>query len=321
MIGLKPLSATCLIVASVGARASYEMMFVMAQNSEPGLFVNRVHRIDPVTGASFGSFPVLSSVASMTANRARGELVTIDINGILRTYDYSTGLLKSMFGTGITNATDLILGPGGNRVFVANGSATIRSIDYVNRAAPITIATGLANYTRLALGNTGALFASSQSVAVHDQFVPSGSSYAFGSRSSYSVPSGYVLGQMSVTPSTPGVTPNLWYGLGPSLGFQALNSNDTFSGGGVSVTLSGWFSSVNATAPAHAGVYAVGADWTTPTLTRVMMLDAAGFFANSFTFSGVSGGVRSVAIVLAPEPATFGALALGVIALSRRRRR
>lgn len=312
--------AAGLVLVSVAARASYEMMFVMAQNSEAGLFVNRVHRIDPVTGASFGSFPVLSGVTSMAANRARGELVTIDVNGNLRTYDYSTGLLKSMFGTGISNATDLILGPGGNRVFVANGSAIIRSIDYVSQASPVIIATGIANYTRLALGNQGALFASSQSGALHDRFVLSGSTYAFGSRSTFSAPSGYVLGQMSVTPSTPGIMPHLWYGLGSALGFQTLNPNDSFSGTGTSATVNAWFSSVNATAPAHTGIYMIGADAATPTLTRLMMLDSAGFFAHSFTVSGVSGGVRSVAIVLAPEPATLGAMTLAVIALLRRRR-
>lgn len=77
----------------------------------------------------------------------------------------------------------------------------------------------------------------------------------------------------------------------------------------------------------HSGFFVVGADQATPTLTRITAFDNAPPFSiwNSYTTNAVSAPNSNtnwrMANVVAPEPGTMTALALGLAAITRLRRK
>ena len=77
----------------------------------------------------------------------------------------------------------------------------------------------------------------------------------------------------------------------------------------------------------HSGFFVVGADQSTPTLTRITAFDNTPPFSiwNSYTTNAVSAPNNNtawrMANVVAPEPGTMAALALGLAAITRLRRK
>lgn len=56
----------------------------------------KVHRYDPISGAYFGSFDLLSNGTGMTAYRSTGLAYVLGVDGVSR-YDYSTGVSRGRF--------------------------------------------------------------------------------------------------------------------------------------------------------------------------------------------------------------------------------
>jgi hypothetical protein len=105
------------------------------------------------------------------------------------------------------------------------------------------------------------------------------------------------------------------------MNFQFVNDiTGEFSGFGSQAVGETGHSSIDTTAASHNGYYKIGQDLYDPSLIRITERDLLGYTMNTVTLSGVNGGVRNVATVLAPEPGSMAILGLGLAALLKRRK-
>ncbi|MCE9558600.1 MAG: PEP-CTERM sorting domain-containing protein [Armatimonadetes bacterium] len=301
------------------AHASFDLMLLASKTAESGTGFYKVHRIDPANGYYFGSFSVGPEVVGMAANAAKGELYTIDPNGFVRVFNYSTGERKSIFATGLTLGSDLSMSLDGTKMYAVNGTNSIYSISLTTPGAATIVATKAGRvYSKLTTTQSGNMFVADDSALFVDRFSSSGSNFIYSTSSSIN-PSMGPVGQMTINNSGIGIPPTLLYSAGINVGYHQLTAPDTFSGAGTILAVNG-FTEFRATARSHDGTYIIGND-NGSAGTRVTALDATGFISSTFTYSGINGNVGRVAIVLAPEPASLAVLGLALGALAMRRRR
>lgn len=300
---------------SGSALASFDLMLVQEATPTGGLL--RVHRVDPANGVSLGSFFIGPESRGMAASLARRELYTTDINGNLRTYDYSTGAFKSMRYIGMTNVYDFVLANDGNRLLYVNGSNTVRSFDLNTGSVSTLLTDGAASFVKVTQTPNGDLYLCQNEIGSLKRYMPSGPNYILMSTETYA---GVQVGQMAFVPGTTGTNGILYYGsYNNGVGYNITSNGNFIFGNGWNYTPPG-HANVTSVSRSHVGAYFAGLD-TGGTLTRISEVDAEGYMIRTNTFSGINGGVKTIAIVLAPEPGSVLALGAGLAILLRRRKR
>lgn len=318
---------SCLLVGALGvasfASASFELMLVQAGLSDPGTGLNRVHRVDPVSGVNLGSFVIGPQSRGLAASVTRGELYTIDINGNLRVFDYSTGLRKRQAYVGLGNITDFVIGPGGNSLLIANSSSFVYRYDLDStNFATAGASTSSGSITRVAYNATNNyVYGLNASFSRVDAFSPSGSTWGLIQSEVIASGLGTTFGQMTYTLAQPGTTfGSLTFGTNTLMNFQYVTPAGQFPGFGSFAISQNGHSSIDTTAASHNGYYQIGRDSSNSSLIRISEQDLNGYTMNTVTLSGVNGGVRNVATVLAPEPGSMAILGVGLAALLKRRK-
>jgi hypothetical protein len=318
---------SCLLVGAFGfasvASASFELMLVQSALADPGTIIHRVHRVDPVSGVNLGSFVIGPESRGLAASISRGELYTIDINGNLRVFDYSTGLRKRQAYIGLGSISDFVIGPGGDSLLIANGTGSIHRYDLNSTAyATTAVASNPGIVSRLAYNATNNwIYALNTPLGRVDGYSPSGNSWINLQSEGFALGLGLTFGQMTHSPVFPGgAYGTLTLGTSGAMNLQYVSSSGQFSGFGSFAVGETGHSSIDTTAASHNGYYQIGRDSSNPSLIRITEKDVAGYTMNTVTLSGVNGGVRNVATVLAPEPGSMAVLGLGLAALLKRRK-
>lgn len=318
---------SCLLVGALGiaalSSASFELMLVQAASGDPGTGLSRVHRVDPVSGVNLGSFVIGPQSRGLAASISRGELYTIDINGNLRVFDYSTGLRKRQAFIGLFNVTDFVIGPGGDSLLIANGTGSIHRYDLnsITNATP-AVASNPGIVSRLAYNATNNwIYALNTPLGRVDGYSPLGDSWINLQSEGLASGLGLTFGQMTHSPAFPGSAyGTLTLGTETVMNLQYVSASGQFSGFGSYAVVEPGHTFINTTAASHNGYYVIGQDSNDPKLIRITERDVAGYAMNTVTLSGVNGGVRNVATVLAPEPGSMAVLGLGLAALLKRRK-
>lgn len=298
--------------------ASFDLMFVQQVSQDTG-GTFRMHRIDPTTGAYLGSFSSGPATMGMAASLSRGELYTCDINGNLRTWDYSQGTLKSVRNLGWGGVNDITLSADGSEIISSHTNGDVRIFNVLTSSV-----TGVTN-----VGFVGAKIAHATgnvyvaySTAGHSlrRLLRSGITFTHTSSEAVtpSITAGSVGGLAVVNG---GFFPTIYSantgGNSYGLNYFTSSTNDFAGYGPYSNGLSGHTNSTGVVR-SHVGVYLAGQDSSGAGL-RITEFDTAGYAIRSNVVAGITGGARSVAIVLAPEPSSLLGLAgLGLLLLRRR---
>lgn len=296
-----------LLVALAGqVQASFELVLVLDKGN------GKVHRFDGKSGAYFGSFGTFTASArSMSIDQARNRVTVYDAGpgvGWITEWDYNTGDLMASYqgwNVGIRSynvANDANLWIVGYLSFVEIWQKPDTSISFFSPAVGT-----VANVSRYAgeyvvFGDTGYR-------RVSAGYVPGASiSVAGGSNFGATTASEYGAFAVSGRNSTNG-------GSLAQLTAGGLGAERTWS----TSTLSG----VVGVGPAHTGFYAVGKNAANLAQGRVTRMSIGRTTVSALNSFGEGVLVDPVAIqtVVAPEPASIGALGLGLALLARRRRR
>jgi len=316
---MRVLSSFCLVSAISGsAFGSFDLALVQAAIADSGTNTYRVHRYDPQNGISLGSFNIGPQSMGMAADSARGELYTVDVNGNLRTFNYSTGEMIGFRSIGIGGVQDMTYNKSARKLFFVNSSDTIRGFDLNSNVLYSAATKSGTNYQKVLVSSAGNLFAvDTTSTSMHRFSVTSG----FGSyQSASSIAGGTGYGQMAISESVGGSNPYFLLGRSSQLSYHFGNGVDFFSGSGFGLTLTNYSDYRGATS-AHFGTYVYGLDTAGADTVRFGQMDPLTYMMQYRTMYGVSGGARNVAMVLAPEPQIPVALGIGFSALLLRRRR
>lgn len=319
MNNMKLLSFAVGITLSASSFASFDLILAQQATSDANNFLYRVHRLDPVHGINLGSFGIGGIKAEgMAANASTGEMYTIDINGNIRVYDYSTGDRKAQWQSGLGGVTDMALSADHTKLYVVAGTTVLYSVNIASRTTSVAGSRSGQAYQRIMSTSAGNIVAISPSTSSVDRFVSSGATFTYNS-SVTTAPGLTGIGQMAMTAATPTNAPNFMYAGTNLVGFHFMSGVDSFNGNGFGFSLFG-FQNYTAAVPSHNGVYMIGSDSNTGGNVRISELDAQTYTANSFSFSGITGGVSRATIVLAPEPGTMVGLLVGAVLLRRRKR-
>lgn len=316
MVRLKRGLTAALCVASAAiANASYELLLV-ADNGNASV-TPRVHRFDPVSRAYLGSFGegILSAPKGVEIS-PDGTAWVADVGDRVRLFNAYTGVYLGVINYGIlSQAYGRLVGDsywatrstGLNRIHattyaVSNPPATSGGTLFI---APINsnefiAGTGFSQISRFN-GTTGALI-SSQGIST--SFINAFADAVLVPGALGSTTFSLVVGRtFDVTNDLTIVNMNASLTVTSSTTRNVSSLNNVFG-----------------LAKAHRGFYAAGTLATDATKGGVTFFDEE--LLERYTFgSNVIISPRGMAAVIAPEPATFAALGLGVLALMRRRRR
>lgn len=318
------LGLSLLALAGSPAIASYELLLI------PETTTGRVHRIDPVTGANFGSFGGTDlAPVQVAASRSQG---TAWVNGsFLGSFDYSTGARVGV--TGSVSAATLFHDPAQNHLYtLAFGTLTRRTTD----GAVLTSFTATIS---------GSPYAWSASLLPGNRAIVFGSTNGNIAARTFSLSDGATIstsqGSLAVTQATlnvgqsfainRGANTYVFYTVRDADGLWRLGRTTVNVNGAIqlhtSSALSGFAVGTYGLglAPSHNGFYIVGPDVIAGTRVREFLVTDQGssLALNSYQLSGITYAANSyvnVATVLAPEPASLAALGLGALTLLRRRR-
>lgn len=300
------ISLACVALCVTPSLASFEMVLVLDRGSR------KVHRFDGVTGAYFGSFGAFSSnVKSIALERSTNRAYVWDAssgNGVLTTWNYNTGEMVG-FVDG-WNPVCQWFGPDldPTRYLIAVNNSVERRTWPQTYSGAISLNVGstmnLEGYAGglVAFGSTGMQYVSSAFVA--------GASIALTGNLGFGTVSSGDFGTCGIAPR---LTTNGGYYV-------------PLAGGSFSFTRT-WAASsltnVVAVGAAHSGFYALGKNASNAAQGRVTKLglgNSTAFEFNSFGESYLTDPV-GIAVVVAPEPASFVAFGAGMAALIARRRR
>lgn len=309
---LSLIGALCFVVAI--SSASFDLMLIQEAASVGGLY--RVHRVDPANGVSLGSFQIGPESKGLAASQARGEMYTIDINGNLRTWDYSTGALKSMRDVGTGSIQDFIVSNDQSKLYIVNGTSLVYSYDLNTNGTGVVINQPSTVLVKLAQAGNGDLYACDVASGKLGRY-NAASSYVLASTETYF---GSTVDQMTFVPSVASGYGSVYYGSdGANFAYNVTSGGNFIFGNGFNFTVGG-MASADATVKSHNGAYLIGTDTSGTGNIRVTEIDRASYFVRSNMFSGIN-GVKNAAIVLAPEPGTFVVIGLGLVGLLKRRRK
>ncbi len=305
---MKKLIFACLVAAACSAHSSFELVLV-ADNE-----TNSVHRFDGVTGAYFGSFGAGDGYAfgliGLAVNQNTGRCYTGNYNdGVVREYDYSTGLLlREVSLSGLGSTWNISLGNNGDLLIGTSSGGYRYNSNFVfqNKYASNDTAS-------LTLGPDGNVYSFDRASNVARRFSYAGG--AQGTTTFGSVGSPYSLWQSVTLNGTGWVTGNSGADLrqfsltGPptDLGSKPLGSIQACNGIAVGHG-STLFASGKATDGSGSGI-----------LNVYSVVTGSPAYRRSYG-KGILKTPYAVASVVAPEPAGLLALTVGVGLLARRRR-
>lgn len=296
---------------AVAASASYDLALVTDSGTDT------VHRLDPVTGAYFGSFGggILSDPRGVVVNQSLGVAYVLDATSRISAWNYSTGAFVTSFNSDVIGAKFLT----GN----ADGTLNVTGTTLARRFS--TSGATLATYTRNGTLDTqlgillrDGLFYLSTRTGVSrslERF-----NYATGA---FVGANGWLADRLTPIQSIGAANTFNAYvsGTGTSVALEldAMNNGPTLSG----LVTTALIDTVAGVAPGHGGMmFVLGRDSTTPTRGGIVRFDM-----NTLTAATVLVGTgqivtpTGIANVVAPEPGTIAALGLGALVLLRRRRR
>lgn len=326
MKGMQVLIALALVGVAGRAVGSYDLMLYPGEDG-------RVHRYDPANRALLGSYDT-GAVDYVGADRASGMSYTGTTSGSgLRAFNYSTGALTSVFGS-VSQARSIEVS--GGHAYVLS-TTTLRRVNLTTGAASSYLTSpGVTWQSTSVLGEYVHLygFNAARSVVIQSFHMPT-ATFGAVQTTTLAIDTGTNLGKAAAASNSGldahrAVLPVVAGGLLLLQNFD-LQSSGAFAGATTfTFALSGMTSGVMmpAALPAHTGWYVAGQDSTTASLTRITRYDlfTTPIFRSAHTISTpggthVASGPFAPAILLAPEPASLGALALGALTLMRRRRR
>lgn len=298
--------------ASFAQTRSYELLLVVDATTKS------VHRFDTASGAYFGSFGagLLNAPTSIAVDKASGMAFVRDGNEVLG-FDYSTG--RHFLDIAVPTRAALGMATHGGKLLVAGGTlSSVLLYDIATGAALGSWATpGISRTDLVTVANNGYAYAYGEQSA--------GGSWCDAVDLSTGVAT-YVFSSSTTNIAHQGSA------LGSVFGYQWDPSSyarwTTLPGGPVapaSPFIVSFGSYLNAAGQkgmtaGHSDVYVSGrilSDPTRGTITRFNSLGTyRGQFGSTYLYDPVS-----MACVVAPEPASWAALALGGLALCKRRRR
>lgn len=304
--------------------------FLLAASSyalELGLVVDAstrvVHRFDTYTGNYFGSFGsgFLTSPRGIFIQQSTGTAYVQDVvsgSHRLRAFNYNTGeYLGSTFGStfnwllfGDTFGT--IASDGNYYTSDANGGTAKIRLDQT---------TFFGWHTNVAVAQGGVAEGSDGNIYSID----TAGNLRFGAKATFTAPGGNAW-PSSVAGMTTSNPKQMAHHAGRV--YWANNGTDSIGSAGMGGVAPGSFSiAANLDQPiglafAHAGtMYVSGKRPGAPGVGRIIRVDAATGDFLGFLGEGFLTDPRAMAIVVAPEPGTIAALALGVLIVARRKKR
>ena len=276
--------------------------------------VGKIHRIDPVSGAYLGNFQLATNNSAMAASSARKSLY-IASGTTVGAIDYSTGDYR-LIGTSLGfTPSAMAMSRNEATLYVASNNGNVAQLDASTlvRGADIVLEPVGTRIHSLYVSTSGFILATIRNATGH---------YLRSYASSGSMISSINIDSNLVDTYTNGIsmvqnqvyycrTSNSYGGaiLDPALGI--LSNGLTSSSSGVS--------SFVGMHDAHIGVYWTGVDPAPANGFRVQYINPFNAYDRYFTYSQITAPL-STALVLAPEPTSLTALALGGLALIRRRR-
>lgn len=297
---------TLVLGASCSAIASFDLMLVRD--------VAKIHRLDPVSGAYLGSFPVSISYSTMTASYVHKSLYVVGGGYTLASMDYNTGNFRALGPSLESYPTSMVMSRDQSTLYVAMQSGAVAQFDAATlvRGSDVIAASGEAIHSVYA-SESGflAVTQSTSSGHVLRTYNSAGSVI-----SSLQIDSnlGSMVNGLCVNNTTAyfaRATGGLYGGatIDPATG--VLSS--LFLAGAVSMA------SLVGMHDAHIGAYWTGLDANAANGLRVQYINPFNAYDRVFNYSQITSPF-STALVLAPEPTSLTALALGGLALIRRRR-
>lgn len=300
--------------------ASYELGLI-AQGS-------RVYRWDPVSGASFGSFSTMAPVAAMTSYRSTGEAYVLSGSFVYR-YDYSTGEYRGRWPVG-PGASSLNRGMNDGEVLVG----------YTAGVRRYSVSTGQQLGSTLAWSGSGFTY-SDGAVAMRS----TGVYYLTAERTTYFDPYDFLIGVDANSTWVGNYRNDSFFGNQTSvLRTGDVRGNDVafmnqFSAAvsdsapmlatrqsGNSLTLTGEVYQIQSAYRAYlqfahedalVHVWNSNGVWSYVRGPHDTLLDGE---YRGMAFLNGAQPVTGFSMIVAPEPASLGALGLGLLALLRRRR-
>ena len=322
---LRILSAIAALVSAAGASASFDLMLI------PGS--DQIHRYDPVSRVSLGAY-----------DHNGGRIIAANSSGRSYAGEVSNAQVQS-YSNGQYHGNLAILNSTRSMELAGNGlfslaSTTMRKTDIVSGASTnVTLSASVNWYSLASYGNhvvatglNGSNVISFQSIDINSLAL---SSVVTGN---VTVIAGSILGKSAFTtnPSTPSQLPTLMIAYASTTGFlsvaKATLSSGVMSGALNSSALTGFVAtnSMPSILSAHGGWWVYGQDTggTNVRIQRQENLTGGGnAFSVNYTMAVPGGGSFSTAthyqpgMVVAPEPAAFLPLGLGLGVLLRRRRK
>ncbi|MBL8047845.1 MAG: hypothetical protein JNJ45_04100 [Chthonomonas sp.] len=315
-----------LCVSAIGATAHASFDLAIMYDSTNQTFV----RYDPVNRVVLGTFGSQYQGYFGNAHRmaldptSPGKFLSMDVNGVVRQIDYSTGLLTASYhpGTTVLFPTAFRALSNGNLLRVLNSGAT--TILTRGSATPITTFATYSGYTTI-----DALPVENGNFVTLERSI-SGSNYLY--HLFYRNSGGTFVSWL----------PN-WYTSTAAAALRTiqLHEGEIIGAGHTSGQL------LNAYAPYSAGSFGtagtIGVNHTVDTTnistlanghpstayfvqngsggTRVFRMDLAGRISTQFDTTSLSGrNITDMVVVIAPEPGAFAGLALGALLLLRRKK-
>lgn len=303
------------------AHASFELVLVADAGSK------KIHRFDGISGAYLGNFGVVGGIrggaTSIVADLNTGSCFINEGAGINQ-YNYSTGALIRSYGN-LGTLTSFSLSRDGKSIFAFNDTNTIRQYS-VNTGTLVTTYTSTISGLKF---NSGAESQVGEWV-VHETSIVGGprirrmladGTTSSGNQLSAAAVSGQssTTARMDLSPFFGGAFANMTttFAVGSGFGYSGFLNSAAPIYYYPDLSATNFASSVTLTAGSHAGGYFggknAGGNWVfarySPTLTE----------QNVFS-SGLITSPVSMTSVIAPEPTTMVAMALGLAAVSRRRK-
>ncbi|MCC6686345.1 MAG: hypothetical protein IT205_05090 [Fimbriimonadaceae bacterium] len=323
-MSLKFAALTAIASLAAGAVASFDLMLIPGSDG-------RVHRYDPVNGVSLGSFAGQNPLLVAT----NGAGVSYSCSGFgAFGHAYSTG---QSLGSWVLPVNPRSLEYADGALF-GMSSTTLRKVDTVTGASTnVTLSSSVAWQSLTSFGTTLiAIGINTSNVITYQTLSTATLTLSATSSAGVSVAPGTALGKAGFT-FNPGVPGSL-----PQFAFSYVNTSSqvsfirSFLSGGSPVTTTPFtitgFTSTNSmpsVLAGHNGYWIYGQDSTVAANARIARIDivSSSFIPGASTTITAPGGSFSSAsyyhpgIVIAPEPAAFMPLGLGLLLMRRRKRK
>lgn len=314
-------ACTIVMFGVQAAKASFELMYIPSVNDD------KIYRFDPVNQVSLGA---INSLNPHSVHYNGGQHGMVSAAGIgNQRYDMYTGINQTFLNSAFITS----IGADGTTLFGMSGTtATSFNLLGTGTVGSVTLSTTFSMFSGYRLSNGNMVGVGTDGTFVRAlMFSPTGAfldiagagvsaTVAQASNSILSTMSNGTVVFRSVFRDTAGTV---------RIYSAALSSGQTSFGASTTASFNSLTynsTSVASLAVAHDGYYLVGSDASTVTSTRFTQMNngsLAGTTIAAYTAaidSRTTGTPFSVGMVVAPEPASFAVLGLGLVPLLKRRK-